>query len=109
MDNIVPTEKLQCLRFQVSIRIFIDREFSPQVFLGYIIYIIGFASFEGGGNALLQHFVLRLVLAWNRYAPLRYDLLLNYCTERLLLQRVGGRYRFMHKLVQDHFAKMDLG
>lgn len=100
---------LLCLRFQVSIHIFIDRGFSPQVFLGYIIYIIGFASFEGGGQALLQHFALRLVLAWNRYAPLRYDLLLNYCTERLLLQRVGGRYRFMHKLLQDHFAKMDLG
>ncbi|MBD1929826.1 hypothetical protein H6F74_26855 [Trichocoleus sp. FACHB-90] len=52
---------------------------------------------------------MRLILAWNRYAPWRYDLLLNYyCTERLLLQRVGGRYRFMHKLLQDHFAKMDL-
>lgn len=62
----------------------------------------------GGGDALIRHIALRLVLAWNRYAPLRYDLLLNYCTERLLLQRVGGRYRFMHKLLQDHFAKMDL-
>jgi hypothetical protein len=97
-----------CLRFQVSIHIFIERGFYPQMFFGYIIYIIGFASFEGGGLALLQHLALRLVLAWNRYAPLRYDLLLNYCTERLLLQRVGGRYRFIHKLLQDHFAKMDL-
>jgi hypothetical protein len=44
----------------------------------------------------------------NRYAPPRYDLLLNYCTERLLLQRIGGRYRFMHKLLQDHFANLDL-
>jgi hypothetical protein len=100
---------LLSLRFQASIHIFIDRGFSPQVFFGYILYIIGFAFFEGGGKALLQHFALRLVLAWNRYAPLRYDLLLNYCTERLLLQRVGGRYRFMHKLLQDHFVKMDLG
>lgn len=100
---------LLCLRFQFSIRVFIERGFSPQVFFGYIIYIIGFASFEGGGNALLQHFALRLVLTWNRYVPPRYDLLLNYCTERLLLQRIGGRYRFMHKLLQDHFAKMDLG
>jgi hypothetical protein len=24
------------------------------------------------------------------------------------LQRVGGRYRFMHKLLQEYFAKMDL-
>ncbi|MDX2214756.1 MAG: hypothetical protein SFY66_15820 [Oculatellaceae cyanobacterium bins.114] len=48
------------------------------------------------------------MLAANGYAPFRYDLLLNYCTERLLLQRVGGRYRFMHKLLQDHFARMEL-
>ena len=27
--------------------------------------------------------------------------------ERLLLQRVGGRYRFIHKLVQEHFAAME--
>ncbi|MGG6238759.1 hypothetical protein ACQ4N7_08975 [Nodosilinea sp. AN01ver1] len=29
-------------------------------------------------------------------------------TDRLLLQRVGGRYRFIHKLVQEHFAAMPL-
>ena len=70
--------------------------------------LIWFSFLESGGKALSQHLALRLVLAWNHYAPWRYDLLLNYCTERLLLQRVGGRYRFMHKLLQDHFAKMDL-
>jgi hypothetical protein len=99
---------LLCLRFQTGVRTFAGGELSTQVFLSYIIYIVGFASFEGGGKALIQHFNLRLVLAWNRYAPLRYDLLLNYCVERLLLQRVGGRYRFMHKLLQDYFAKMCL-
>jgi hypothetical protein len=26
----------------------------------------------------------------------------------LLLQRVGGRYRFIHKLIQEHFAAMPL-
>ncbi len=73
-----------------------------------LIILIGWSFDHSGGRALIQHLALRLVLAWNRYAPFRYDLLLNYCTERLLLQRVGGRYRFMHKLLQDHFAKMDL-
>ncbi|WP_264321725.1 NACHT domain-containing protein [Zarconia navalis] len=55
-----------------------------------------------------QHIALRIVLAWNRYVPLRFDRLLDYCTERLLIQRIGGRYRFVHKLLQDHFAKMEL-
>ncbi len=72
---------------------------SPLIWLGFL---------EGGGRALIQHVALRLVLAANGYAPFRYDLLLNYCTERLLLQRVGGRYRFMHKLLQDYFARMEL-
>ncbi|UBF25004.1 hypothetical protein K9N68_25700 [Kovacikia minuta CCNUW1] len=31
---------------------------------------------------------------------------LDYCTEPLLLQRIGGRDRFIHKLLQDHFAEM---
>ncbi len=96
------------VRFQWGIRAFTGNYLSIQVLFVYVIYISGFAAFEGGGKALIQHFILRLVLAWNRYAPLRYDLMLNYCVERLLLQRVGGRYRFMHKLLQDYFAKMCL-
>jgi len=36
--------------------------------------------------------------------PWNYARFLNFCTEKLLLQRVGGRYRFVHKLVQDYFA-----
>jgi hypothetical protein len=36
------------------------------------------------------------------------DKLPDYGTKRLLLQRISGRYRFMHKLLQEHFAKMPL-
>lgn len=31
---------------------------------------------------------------------------LNYTTERMLMQRVGKRYRFIHKLLQDYFAQL---
>jgi DNA polymerase III delta prime subunit len=58
---------------------------------------------------LIKHLSLRLVLWQSSTIPWNYARFLNYCTERLLLQRIGGRYRFMHKLLQDHFAKMDLG
>lgn len=94
--------------YQFRINLFAHLEFPPQLFFTFIIYTIGFGLLEGGGKALLQHLALRFILIQNRYAPFRYDLLLNYCTERLLLQRVGGRYRFMHKTLQDYFAKMDL-
>ncbi|MGB8700377.1 MAG: hypothetical protein WCD18_13260, partial [Thermosynechococcaceae cyanobacterium] len=68
-----------------------------------MIVFIGASFLEAGGLALLQHIVLSIVLAWNGYAPYRYDKLLDYCTEPLLLQHIGGRYRFMHKLLQEHF------
>ncbi len=55
-----------------------------------------------------KHIVLRIVLKCYGYVPFRFDLLLDYCTERLLIQRIGGRYRFTHKLLQDYFAKMEL-
>lgn len=97
------------LRFSVGIAALVGSGGIPfQFFLAYIVYIIIISVFEGGGNALLKHVILRIVLAANRYAPFRYDLLLNYCTERLLLQRIGGRYWFMHKTLQDYFAKMEL-
>jgi len=77
----------------------------------YIIndLIIGFIFgwFFGGGGACIQHFILRLILYRNGYIPWNYARFLDYCTERLFLQRVGGRYRFIHKLLQDHFAQME--
>ncbi len=60
----------------------------------------------GGGMACIKHFCLRFILYHNGYIPWNYARFLNYCTERLFLQRVGGRYRFIHKILQEHFANM---
>ena len=57
---------------------------------------------------LIKHLSLRLVLWQSGTIPWNYARFLNYCTERRLLLGIGGRYRFIHKLLQDHFAKMDL-
>jgi GTPase SAR1 family protein len=86
----------------------VDPEIIPGIVALSLSCLIWYSFQEGGGQALCQHLALRIVLAANRYAPFRYDRLLNYCTERLLLQRIGGRYRFMHKTLQDYFAKMEL-
>nr|WP_322657110.1 NACHT domain-containing protein [Dendronalium sp. ChiSLP03b]MDZ8203441.1 NACHT domain-containing protein [Dendronalium sp. ChiSLP03b] len=59
------------------------------------------------GTPVIKHFILRLILYFNGYIPWNYARFLDYCTERMLLQRVGGRYRFIHKLLQDHFAQME--
>lgn len=58
-----------------------------------------------GGSACIQHFTLRLYLSGAGSIPWNYARFLNYATERLLLQRVGGRYRFMHDLLRQSLAQ----
>jgi DNA polymerase III delta prime subunit len=59
-----------------------------------------------GGLACLQHFALRFILWKSGDAPWNYVRFLNYCTERFILQRVGGSYHFIHRLMLNHFAAM---
>ena len=66
-----------------------------------------FIGIVKSGTPAIKHFILRLVLYCTDYIPWNYARFLDYCTERLFLQRVGGRYRFIHRLLQDHFAQMD--
>lgn len=61
-----------------------------------------------GGRACIKHFTLRLVLYYYDLIPWNYAQFLNYATERLLLQRTGGRYRFLHRLLQSYFASIPL-
>lgn len=58
-----------------------------------------------GGITCIQHFSLRLILCQSNLIPWNYRRFLNYATERLLLQRIGGRYRFIHQLLQEHLAR----
>ncbi|MEM7716349.1 MAG: hypothetical protein AAF349_22725 [Cyanobacteria bacterium P01_A01_bin.68] len=60
------------------------------------------------GTTAIKHLVLRVILWSNGYIPWNYAKFLNYSTNRLFLQRVGGGYRFIHKMLQDHFAQMHL-
>lgn len=61
---------------------------------------------SGGANAFIRHYVLRFVLANADKLPFDYVCFLDHCTDRLLLQRIGGHYRFIHKTLQEHFAEM---
>jgi hypothetical protein len=68
-----------------------------------LIPIIWLCILTQGGFALIQYFALRIVLAKHGYAPYRFDKFLNYCVERKLLYSIGGRYRFLHLELLDHF------
>jgi hypothetical protein len=75
--------------------------------LGFLFFTpIG--CFFGGLNTCVKHLSLRIVLFQEGGIPWNYARFLNHCTDRLLLQRVGGRYRFIHRLVQERFAAMPL-
>jgi DNA polymerase III delta prime subunit len=67
-----------------------------------------YTGIERGGKACIQHIAIRIILWLVGKAPNNYAVFLDYCTDCLLIQRVGGRYRFIHRLLQDYFANMKL-
>ncbi len=58
----------------------------------------------GGGLACIQHFALRRVLCKSGAIPRDYVDFLDYADKLDLIDRVGGRYRFYHDLLREHFA-----
>ncbi|NEP14853.1 MAG: TIR domain-containing protein [Symploca sp. SIO2C1] len=61
-----------------------------------------------GGQACIQHFTLRLILYRNGCIPWNYARFLDYASDRIFLQKVGGGYIFIHRLLLEHFAQMEL-
>ncbi len=59
-----------------------------------------------GGFAIIQHYILRLILAINNHIPWRLIPFLDHCVDLIFLRRVGGGYIFIHRLLMEHFAEM---
>jgi len=78
--------------------------------MGEMLMILPFTlllgSYLNSIFASIQHLALRVVLSISGETPWNYARFLNYCVERRLLQRIGGRYCFIHRELQDHFANM---
>lgn len=62
----------------------------------------------GGGTTCLRHFILRLMLYRMGYIPWNYARFLDNAADHLFLQKVGGGYIFVHRMLLEHFAKMEL-
>jgi hypothetical protein len=60
----------------------------------------------GGGYAVIVNFTLRIILAHTNRLPWRLVQFLDYCVERIFLQRVGSGYIFYHRSVQEYFATL---
>lgn len=61
-----------------------------------------------GGTACVIHYALRIVFCCTNCMPWNYARFLNYATERLFLQKVGGGYLFIHRSLMEHFTQMDI-
>jgi hypothetical protein len=104
-ESIKITIFLSITLFIISTILFVLNGFNLLYFLLPVV-LEPISDFCFAGVACIQHLALRYVLYLRGYIPWNYARFLDYCTERMLLQRVGGRYRFIHKLLQDHFAQM---
>jgi hypothetical protein len=65
------------------------------------------AGLVGGGDTCIQHFSLRLILTRQGHIPWNYARFLDHAAERLFLQKVGGGYIFIHRLLLEHIAQLD--
>lgn len=59
-----------------------------------------------GGNACLQHYLVRAWLAGDRVAPWRYKRFLEAMAQRLLVRRSGSAFLFVHRLLRDYLADL---
>ncbi|MEM8860311.1 MAG: NACHT domain-containing protein, partial [Chloroflexota bacterium] len=73
---------------------------------GLIVTMLG--GLICGGSACLRHFTLRLILYYQGNIPWNYSRFLDYATDRLFMQKVGGGYIFVHRMLLEHFAQMEL-
>jgi Signal peptidase, peptidase S26 len=69
--------------------------------------VLGCIGLYVGGLSCLQHIILRTLLWQTNNAPWDYTNFLNYGTERLLTNRAGGGYLFMHDLLCINLANQE--
>ena len=59
-------------------------------------------------DACVRHLVLRVLLRRTGALPRNYARFLDYAVERILLHKIGGGYRFYHRLLLEYFALQEM-
>ena len=75
-------------------------------FFGPLIGLI--IGLRGGGVASIQHLVLRWLLWKTGAVPWNYTRFLDYAARHVLLRKVGGGYIFVHRLLLEYFASLEI-
>ncbi len=80
-----------------------DPRFEVVVPLGLFMGLF-MGAIIGGLESVLYHVLLRWILFRNQVIPWNYARFLTYASQRGLLKQSGGRFRFYHDLLREHFA-----
>jgi hypothetical protein len=91
----------------VIIGLFFGLPFGLTISPGLGLGIGVIATLWYGGLNVIQHYTLRLILWYNGHTPRLYGHFLDYATDRVFLQKVGGGYIFVHRMLMEHFANMN--
>ena len=78
------------------------------VYVGLAIYGPICGGLFAGGLACFKHLTLRLMLTCQGSTPWNYAQFLDYAVDRFFMQKVGGGYIFVHRMLLEHFAEMNL-
>jgi hypothetical protein len=99
---------LFALIFWLSLGLFIRDQ--PIVSIGLIGGLISglFFGLQYGGAACNQHYALRVMLQQKGQIPWNYANFLDFASNRLLMKKIGGGYVFYHRMLLEHFARMNL-
>ena len=75
------------------------------------IIVVGFGGLgvlvNEAGKACIRHFTLRVLLFVQDIIPWNYSRFLDCAVEAIFLQRAGGAYFFMHRMLMEHFARIE--
>ena len=73
------------------------------------LYIGLFGGLDKGGISVIQHYVLRYFITYrNHYLPWHLIPFLDHSSDLILLRKIGGGYIFVHRLLMEHFADMEV-
>lgn len=75
--------------------------------IGYFIFfsVIGFPIFL---LRVSRYFLLDFLLKISQVVPWNYREFLDWACDRFILQKVGDSYIFIHRMIREHFAEMDI-
>ena len=70
--------------------------------------LIGFLVALAISSSLIQSVSLSLIIWLTGNAPLYYSRFLDYAVEKLILQKIGSQYRFIHTSLLSYLSQRDL-